>query len=228
LSGGADSHQQQPPAQPPAQPAAQQPVPARYAQQPYAQQPYAQQPYAQPPYAQAPSFYSQPVQQAVKPKTPGWIWPVMAGTALVFGLLGGTLSAAAVFSSMSDDPAQVIDLGTNEPVAPPLDPRNRSVVAVASQLLPSTVQIIAREDDGESEGSGATGSGFVLDRLGHVITNNHVVAGAASGGEIEVVDGDGTVRSAEIVGRSPVYDIAVLEVANPSLFDRLPSAPRHR
>ena len=56
-------------------------------------------------------------------------------------------------------------------------------------MLPSTVQIVA-EYDGKDQG--ATGSGFVLDDKGHVITNNHVVAQAdEDDGPIEIIDQDG-------------------------------------
>ena len=79
---------------------------------------------------------------------------------------------------------------------------------MAEELLPSTVQISA-EYDGEE--GGATGSGFVLDEQGHVITNNHVVEQAAEDdGLIEIVDQDGNRYDATVVGRSPVYDLAVL------------------
>jgi putative serine protease PepD len=81
---------------------------------------------------------------------------------------------------------------------------------VAEAVLPSTVQIIASY---EGQADGATGSGFVLDTDGHVITNNHVVASAAaSKGRVRVVDQDGNSYDAEIVGRSPVYDLAVLQL----------------
>ena len=197
-------------------------------QQPYPQhapqqapgQPYPQTPSAQAnPYAQHTRplpYYPQAAPPQKSTTVPGWIWPVVAATAFVVGLLGGTLGGVAVSSSMNDDGAGVLELGTGQdaPLPAPLDPNNRNVAAVASQLLPSTVQIRAREDgeEGEETARGATGSGFVLDPEGHVITNNHVVAGAAEGGAIEVVDENGTVRTAEIVGRSPVYDIAVLEL----------------
>jgi putative serine protease PepD len=102
-------------------------------------------------------------------------------------------------------------IDTDSTVAP-LEADNGSIAAVAAKLLPSTVQILARGGaDGES-GGGATGSGFVLDDQGHVITNNHVVAAATGPGEITVVDHRGHVHDAKIVGRSPVYDIAVLDV----------------
>ena len=74
------------------------------------------------------------------------------------------------------------------------------------------MQILARGGSDGEAGGGATGSGFVLDDQGHVITNNHVVAQATGDGEISVVDNDGRSHAASIVGRSPVYDIAVLDV----------------
>ena len=53
----------------------------------------------------------------------------------------------------------------------------------------------------------------MLDRSGHVITNNHVVAERPPhDGPIEIVDQDGDRYDATVVGRSPVYDLAVLYV----------------
>ncbi|HET6627383.1 MAG TPA: trypsin-like peptidase domain-containing protein [Nocardioidaceae bacterium] len=154
------------------------------------------------PYGQMPVQpygYSQPPS-----RVPGWLWPVVAATALVVGLLGGTIGGALVSSTMDGGAGAIF---TDTEAAPPLDPENGSVAAVAKQLLPSTVQILARNGQG-----GATGSGFVVDRRGHVITNNHVVGDAAAGGKISVIDHEGRSHEAEIVGRSPVYDIAVLEI----------------
>ena len=105
-------------------------------------------------------------------------------------------------------------IGTDNGAAAPLDARNGSVAAVAAKLLPSTVQIQANGgSDGTTQG-GATGSGFVLDDKDHVITNNHVVADATGDGELKVVDQNGKKHDAKIIGRSPVYDIAVLEVTD--------------
>jgi S1-C subfamily serine protease len=63
----------------------------------------------------------------------------------------------------------------------------------------------------ESEGGGtATGSGFVIDEEGHVLTNDHVVEGAD---QIRVTLGDSdTAHSAEVIGTDPATDLAVLEV----------------
>ncbi len=144
-------------------------------------------------------------------RVPGWLWPAVAGLALVIGLGGGALGALAIDRLGGADNTisgglDSVDTRTDMP----LDPTEGSVAAVAQELLPSTVQIIA---EFEGKEAGATGSGFVLDRQGHIITNNHVVASAASGeGPIEVVDSAGNSYPATLVGRSAVYDLAVLLV----------------
>jgi len=66
--------------------------------------------------------------------------------------------------------------------------------------------------EGQPYGIGA-GSGFVWDKQGHIITNNHVVAEAE---KIEVTFSDGSTVSAEIVGSDPDSDLAVLKVDVPS------------
>jgi len=53
------------------------------------------------------------------------------------------------------------------------------------------------------------GSGFVIDKKGHVVTNNHVIADAD---EITVVLQDDTMLKAELVGRDPETDLAVLKI----------------
>ena len=55
----------------------------------------------------------------------------------------------------------------------------------------------------------ALGSGFVWDAQGHIVTNNHVVAGADS---IEVTFSDGTIVPAKLVGTDPDSDLAVIQV----------------
>src|SRR6185312_15983941 len=55
----------------------------------------------------------------------------------------------------------------------------------------------------------ATGSGFVYDNAGHILTNNHVVSGAS---EITVTFNDGVKASATIVGTDDKSDVAVLKV----------------
>ncbi|MDP3891708.1 S1C family serine protease [Nocardioides sp.] len=150
--------------------------------------------------------------QPTRARVPGWLWPVVCSIALVLGLVGGALGGVALqtWQDRNDDGRVSEGLsGVDTVSAPPLEESNGSVAAVAQTLLPSTVQIVA---DLDGEQSGATGSGFVLDRQGHIVTNNHVVAGAADSGKIEVIDHNGIRYTATIVGRSPVYDLAVLEI----------------
>ena len=176
---------------------------------PYAQQPGALRTGPFPsgyPMAYAP-VHAGPAQRS---SVPGWVWPLVVVAALVTGLVGGLLGGALVLGSGagSDD-----DLLPPAGSAAPLDADNDSVTAVASKVLPSTVQVRVVNGKGRTA-TGASGSGFVIDRRGHVITNNHVVEVAEDDAVIEVVDVDGGVRTAEVVGRSPVYDIAVLEVSD--------------
>ena len=194
---------------PPTQPAGStQPLPQGPAYGPYGPGPYGQQPYGQP-------AYGQPYGQQQPRRTgsfPLWVWPAVACLALVVGLVGG-IGGAALQEELSSSSGTVrggLD-GVSTREAAPLEADNGSVAAVAQALLPSTVQILARSG---GDSGGATGSGFVLDREGHVVTNNHVVASAAEDGSIIVVDHEGERHEASVVGRSPVYDLAVLSVAD--------------
>jgi putative serine protease PepD len=163
-----------------------------------------------------PSYLSPypPPQRTPEPprgRVSNWMWPAVAGLALMVGVIGGAVGAAVLDSFVEQrSPGAVADglAGVDLETSPPLEGGNRSVVRVADRLLPSTVQIVAEFNDDEGA---ATGSGFVLDRQGHIVTNNHVVAQAAEDdGPIEIVDHDGNRYDAEVVGRSPVYDLAVL------------------
>jgi len=66
----------------------------------------------------------------------------------------------------------------------------------------------------ESEGGTATGSGFVIDKEGHMLTNNHVVEGAE---RVQVKLGDSeTTYDADVIGSDPAMDLALLEVEAPT------------
>jgi putative serine protease PepD len=171
-------------------------------------------PEARPDYGPRPP-YAAPEAGPARSGLPGWTWPVISVLALVLGIAGGAVGGALVAGGDSDDNGGVLQVQRR--TAPPLDADNRSIAAVSATVLPSTVQIIA-EYNGKAQG--ATGSGFVFDKQGHIITNNHVVAeAAADSGPIEVIDHDGRHMSATVVGRSGVYDIAVLQVKG---AERLP------
>ncbi|WP_308288807.1 S1C family serine protease [Streptomyces humicola] len=95
--------------------------------------------------------------------------------------------------------------------------RPPGTVAAIAAALPSVVYI-----DVKGGGVEGKGTGFVADTAGHIVTNNHVVAPAASAGDIMVTFNDGTVHKASIVGRDTGYDLAVITVRGVSSLRPLP------
>ncbi|MGX1564969.1 S1C family serine protease [Streptomyces sp. NPDC055506] len=82
-----------------------------------------------------------------------------------------------------------------------------SVAGIAQRALPSVVTLHV-----SGSGEQGTGTGFVLDARGHILTNNHVVRPAGSSGEITVTFNSGETAQAELVGRDSGYDLAVVKV----------------
>jgi putative serine protease PepD len=80
--------------------------------------------------------------------------------------------------------------------------------SVAQQVVPSVVTI---EVGRSSAGGAGTGSGEFYQAGGYILTNNHVVANAASGASLEVVLSDGQRLPATLVGRDPLTDLAVIK-----------------
>jgi len=89
------------------------------------------------------------------------------------------------------------------------------VAFIEAEVPAQETQTFSPFGEPESEGGGtATGSGFVIDDEGHVLTNDHVVEGAD---KIRVKLGDSdTAHSAEVVGTDPATDVAVLKVDAPA------------
>ncbi|MFC8533790.1 trypsin-like peptidase domain-containing protein [Streptomyces sp. NPDC057249] len=92
-----------------------------------------------------------------------------------------------------------------------------SVAGIAASALPSVVTLHV---SGATESG--TGTGFVLDDRGHILTNNHVVAPAGSAGEITVTFSGGETATAEVVGKDSGYDLAVVKVSGVSGLKPLP------
>lgn len=126
--------------------------------------------------------------------------------ALVVGIIAGTFGASSSGSLFGRDFNLVKSSSSVErPVG--------SVAEIAQRVLPSVVSIEARADDG-----GSTGSGFVIDSSGYILTNNHVIASSVtSGGSISVRLNNGKNYPAKIVGRDASYDLAVLKISGASL-----------
>lgn len=198
------------------------PAPVRAAQQPA---PYGTQPPALPG-AQQPAPYpaaqhepawaaltipTQPVptasvaQPATQRRGPGWgaLLGVSLAVALVAGLIGGLLGGVlADRGAFESTGAPAPSVGTGATTRP-----DGSVANIAARTTPSVVTLRV-----EGGGGTGTGSGWVYDGRGHIVTNNHVVASAANGGEITVVLANGQQVPATIVGRDASYDLAVVKV----------------
>lgn len=84
---------------------------------------------------------------------------------------------------------------------------NGTISAAAAKIQPSVVTITVRSGQ-----SGDIGTGVVIDRSGHILTNNHVVAAAAEQGTVTVTFANKTTAKATIVGTSASNDLAVIKV----------------
>src|SRR5262249_3299241 len=93
----------------------------------------------------------------------------------------------------------------------------RTSIEIFEHASPSVVQVVGRADGLEalpSEGENVpaqSGTGFVWDAAGHIVTNDHVVEGTSS---LAVRLASGQVLRAKIVGTAPNYDLAVVRVDN--------------
>ena len=98
-----------------------------------------------------------------------------------------------------------------------LDAQDALLASLYQRVNPAVVYIEVLMQRGGGLQPVSSGSGFMIDKDGYVVTNNHVVEGADS---LQVVLADGSVvNEVEIVGRDPYSDIAVIRMDAPS--DRL-------
>ncbi|WPO71598.1 S1C family serine protease [Streptomyces sp. KN37] len=122
--------------------------------------------------------------------------------ALVSGLIGGALG-----SYLERNGVDEIELPQAD--AESADRPRGSVAGIAAAALPGVVTLHVSGDSAQG-----TGTGFVLDGKGHILTNNHVVEPAGTGGEITVTFSGGDTAEAEVIGRDSGYDLAVVKVSH--------------
>jgi len=149
-------------------------------------------------------------------------------------LLGGAVVAAFAWIAIA---AGWVDSGSSTtttiaaPLSAPVDAKESTSTNVVNQIYRHDGQGVAFIESqepaeessglnpfGEPEGGGgggiATGSGFLIDTEGHILTNNHVVEGAT---RVEVKLGSSeTSHTAEVVGTDPATDVALLKVDVPA------------
>jgi 2-alkenal reductase len=144
----------------------------------------------------------------------GWVLLVVL-IALVFGGIGGAVVAGQTTK------AKVV--AATPQTAPSSNPAGSTIasttpmswVEVARRADPAVVTIVNQQQPQKDifgdvqPGAKAEGSGFVVDRKGDIVTNNHVVEGAQT---LTVVFSDGHKTPAELVRTDPLTDLAVVKV----------------
>lgn len=139
---------------------------------------------------------------------------ILIGAVVVALLAGGVGGAVGMYVernggldtvSLSQAPVE----GSDRPAG--------SVAGIAAATLPGVVTLHAQGASGQS-----TGTGFVLDERGHILTNHHVVSSAARGGRIAVTFNGGETVRAKLVGGDGGYDLAVVKVDRVSGLKPLP------
>jgi putative serine protease PepD len=161
-----------------------------------------------------PPLTANPVQTTVLQRPKRRTGALIAGAAIaaVLGAGAGVGSYAYLADGQNASPLNVTS------AAPPSPAQNGTVAAAAAKIEPSLVTIAV-----QSSGGGGIGSGVVLDKDGHILTNNHVVAGAGDQGTIMVTFHSGATATAKVVGTSEPNDLAVIKVdgvkdLNPATF----------
>ncbi|MFE6740749.1 trypsin-like peptidase domain-containing protein [Streptomyces tubercidicus] len=131
--------------------------------------------------------------------------PLVAGAvalALLAGGVGGGIGAYV------ERYGGISDINLSQSAADEGGRKPDTVAGIAQSALPGVVTLHVR---GSAEQG--TGTGFVLDHQGHILTNNHVVEPAGgSGGEISVTFSGGQTAKARVIGRDGGYDLAVVQV----------------
>jgi S1-C subfamily serine protease len=134
---------------------------------------------------------------------------IVALLLMVFGFVVGTSVMHSVATSVYQAP--VLQQET-QPRAP-ITEEEQFFSQIYNQVSPSVVSINVIGQSDRQGIFGASGTGFVIDQSGHIVTNNHVVEGA---NQIEVNFLNGTVVGGEVVGLDPDSDLAVLKVDLPA------------
>ena len=128
----------------------------------------------------------------------------IGGAALVGAVIGGL-----IVWGLSDDGATTSSAAGNPQAAGQV--AMCAAAPVANQVLPSVVTISARRG-----GQAGSGSGQIIRDGGYILTNDHVISLAANGGSVSVLYSDGHSSDAEIIGRDPSTDLAMLKAADAS------------
>lgn len=134
------------------------------------------------------------------------IWSTRVSLLLVAALVGG-LAGHFSANSNSGPGGVIINQVSAKPGAAYLS-NGESIPKLVGKVLPSVVSI-----DVKGQGTEDQGTGMIITSNGLVITNNHVIAAAASGGSITVTrSGSTTSTPATLIGTNPIDDVALIRI----------------
>lgn len=156
------------------------------------------------PAAVAPLQQADPVEEDVRRRR-GRRRRALVGGALAIALVSGVAGGVVGVQLERNGGIGAVELPQAGVEAPDRDPG--SVAGIAAQALPSVVTLHV-----SGGGKAGTGTGFVLDDRGHILTNDHVVEPAGKNGDITVTFHSGDTAEATVVGRDSGYDLAVVRV----------------
>ena len=145
--------------------------------------------------------------------------PASAKNTLLPWLRGGAENAEGTLQSLSraGGPLDKFQL-TQASAAPAFDTEEQQNIAVYRKALPSVVNItstaVAFDFFNRPVPQQGQGSGFILDKEGHILTNNHVIDNAQ---RVEVTLTDKHKYKATVVGIDKQHDLALLQIAAPNL-----------
>jgi len=141
-----------------------------------------------------------PVARGKKSKISNGIAPLLVA-ALVGGLAGhyagGSSSGGIAINQLSGSPSAAVL------------PNGKSIPSLVKSVLPSIVSI-----DVKAAGAEDQGTGMIITKNGYVVTNNHVIAAAASGAGTITVTASGSTKAmpATLIGTNPVDDVALIKI----------------
>ena len=132
---------------------------------------------------------------------------------LASAVLGG-VAAVGVWSAVDEDaPSSAAPVAATTTVTRPVAATGGSIADIYKQTITGVVTITAQTGSSDAFGGGqatSTGSGWVLDAKGHIVTNQHVVDGAST---VTVTFHDGSKIEARVVGTDASTDVALLELS---------------
>lgn len=142
----------------------------------------------------------------------------VAGIAVAGSVAIAAPSPTGTITACADNRTKALSLSTNgkcKATATPVEIGGGSVAtldakAISSLVTPSVVSILVTSTSGSGNGSGSI---YKTDsKSSFIVTNNHVVSGAATNGTIMVELTNGEQYKATIVGRDSNYDLAVIKI----------------